>query len=518
MSTETIPACPLALTPADLSAWRDRALALDEAQRIEAHLANCSGCRARLAEYETIATGLRAIRVPDPLGGYGHSPRLQPHRAKGIRGGLPRLRLLGGMGALAAALLVALAFAQVFTSFGRHVSGLRTPTPTALSALQLAWKPATFPSGFAYDAGYPNLSIAPTDGNIAYACVLIPSGHGLAAQVWRTSDRGLGWTHVFSGLAPADANTCTVYADALDSRIAVVSAAWAFRTAPPSPNQSTSYATLDGGATWRQLAGHTLVTQPATVGSATYAIVRTQPGVGMGELVQMDLEVSRDDMKTWTPIDQAITAAKYTLRLAGLDPALRSFWLNRPLGELLVEASDPDQGNFHLWSSKDGGQHWHKLAPVNGTDFAVQAGDRGPSWGICAMRFDTATNQQTSALVCSTDGGQTWGERPPLILPFDNQAGKNPGPTTAYAYPYAIAADGAILATAARAQLPDGSLQGYTLYRLVPGATQWQSLGPIPEMQVIYASAPANGLLWALPGSWSVNGVLTGRVYTVGYP
>ena len=70
----------------------------------------------------------------------------------------------------------------------------------------------------------------------------------------------------------------------------------------------------------------------------------------------------------------------------------------------------------------------------------------------------------------------------------------------------------------ARAQIPDGSLQGYTLYRVTPGATQWQSLGPMPEMQVIYASAPVNELLWALPGSWSVNGVPTGHVYTVTYP
>jgi Putative zinc-finger len=495
MSVESIPACPLALTPADLSAWRDGVLDRGEAQRIEAHLVGCAGCRERLEEYEAIAAGLRAIRVLDPIEGYGRNPRLQPQRTQRIRLGLPCRRLLGGIGALAAALLVALAFAQVFSSFGRHVTALRTPvpsvtpssTPTALPTLTLPWKPATFPPGFTYSAAYPNLSIVPTDGLVAYACVLSPRGQGLIPHLWQTRDRGLGWTQVFSGqVVRVETNTCTMYADAFNPQVAVVSAAWAFHTAPPSPNGSTSYTTFDGGSTWHQLAGNELVTQPATVGSATYAILRVPTGDAAGPLVQTDLAVSRDNMKTWTPIDQAITAAKY---------AIKSFWLNRATGELLVEASDPDQGNLHLWSSMDSGQYWRELAPVSSTGFVVQVGDRGPSWDVCTLRTDAAINGQTSALACSTDGSQRWGERPLLVLPFDNQGGKNPGLTTYPAFPVAIAADGAILAIGVRALLPAGCFQGYTLYRLVPGATQWQSLGPLPWHELISASAPDNGLL-----------------------
>ncbi|HEV2461991.1 MAG TPA: hypothetical protein VGS80_26865, partial [Ktedonobacterales bacterium] len=119
---------------------------------------------------------------------------------------------------------------------------------------------------------------------------------------------------------------------------------------------------------------------------------------------------------------------------------------------------------------------------------------------------------QTSALVCSTDGGQTWSERPLLMLPFDNQGGKSLGPTTAPAYPNAIADDGAIFATAASAQLPDSTFVGCTLYRLVPGATEWQSLGPAPAFQAYYASAPANGLLWEIRSD--TTSASTDRLYT----
>jgi hypothetical protein len=42
----------------------------------------------------------------------------------------------------------------------------------------------------------------------------------------------------------------------------------------------------------------------------------------------------------------------------------------------------------------------------------------------------------------------------------------------------------------------------YTLYRLTVAASsaqQWQSLGTVPELTVLYTSTPRAGVLWAVP-------------------
>jgi len=128
MSTDTVPGCILEFSVATLSAWRDGALLPAEAQRLQAHIPDCAACRERLAEYDTIAYGLAAVRVPEPVGGYGRSPRaiLAAHRE---HNGRHPLRLAGGLGALAAVVLLTLLFAQLFRSMG----GRMTPTATATS-------------------------------------------------------------------------------------------------------------------------------------------------------------------------------------------------------------------------------------------------------------------------------------------------------------------------------------------------------------------------------------------------
>jgi streptogramin lyase len=131
MSKETIAGCALHLRVDLLSAWRDHALPEAEERRIATHVASCPACRHRLSEYDAMAHVLKTLRVPEPVAGYGHNPRLSPARPE-MRQAL-RLRLVPppGLGALAAVLLLTLLAAALFTSFGsRHPGPVIKPTPT----------------------------------------------------------------------------------------------------------------------------------------------------------------------------------------------------------------------------------------------------------------------------------------------------------------------------------------------------------------------------------------------------
>lgn len=128
MNADTILGCALALSPAVLSAWRDDALPGAEAARVAAHIPTCAACQVRLADYDELARGLAAIRVPEPVGGYGRNPRTRAGNI-GNRGRGPKL--VGGLGALAAVALLALAFAQVFHVFGQRTGTTATKTPIA---------------------------------------------------------------------------------------------------------------------------------------------------------------------------------------------------------------------------------------------------------------------------------------------------------------------------------------------------------------------------------------------------
>src|SRR6185312_182555 len=63
---QTTPTCALGLTSADLSAWRDEALAADETTRIGAHSESCPACQQRLRGFALVAATLQAQQVPAP--------------------------------------------------------------------------------------------------------------------------------------------------------------------------------------------------------------------------------------------------------------------------------------------------------------------------------------------------------------------------------------------------------------------------------------------------------------------
>lgn len=140
MSISPTQRCPIGISDETLSAWRDAALDARETERLRIHAAECSSCRARLDEYETLGAALRSERAPEP------DERLWIELSERISGGrqssqwhvpiysTPR-RVFGGIGAVAAVLLLALGFAALHGLIGSNgPSAAPTVSATATSA------------------------------------------------------------------------------------------------------------------------------------------------------------------------------------------------------------------------------------------------------------------------------------------------------------------------------------------------------------------------------------------------
>jgi photosystem II stability/assembly factor-like uncharacterized protein len=149
MSTDRIPACAEQRTASTLSAWRDGLLAAADARRLEQHIAACAACRARLADYDALAAGLRTLQVPAPVGGYGRNPRLWPSSRRSTPPAFRRSpasrphSVLPGLGALAAAFLVVVLTLVLFVprlgQLGAHPEGTKsTSTRTPVAPTQSA--------------------------------------------------------------------------------------------------------------------------------------------------------------------------------------------------------------------------------------------------------------------------------------------------------------------------------------------------------------------------------------------
>src|SRR5690242_9830655 len=111
--------CPLGISPATIAAWRDGALSGDEAARIAAHVSGCEACRREIALYESLDNALRRQPVPQSDGRLWQAVRAGMTSAHGPRN--PRRtvrRVAGATSALAAVLLLALGFAQLFQARG----------------------------------------------------------------------------------------------------------------------------------------------------------------------------------------------------------------------------------------------------------------------------------------------------------------------------------------------------------------------------------------------------------------
>jgi photosystem II stability/assembly factor-like uncharacterized protein len=489
MSAQTHARCTLSISDETLSALRDELLSEDEAERLQAHAATCAACRERIESFERIGAALRRQRLAGPSARLWADVRaaiIRGERTRASRGivRLPwRMRDAApgspwrGMGGLAAALVVALLFGLLLhgvlvgrsgkttqvrpTATTQIPTATATPIPTATSMPPLrgeppAWRQYSLPQGYSLYFPTSTLTVAPSDGNVAYMC----DGGGeraspQLARVLVTHDRGAHWSQV-SDVATGGTCNQTFIVDQIDPNVLVAGS-----------DQSMSLST-DGGASWRPFSAHLHVSSVGPLlwsgGGTAHAILGTQDATGE----TLHFAVSTDGLRTWRNIDSGISTDPST------GDTLRQFWVNPVNGHLLAATF------YAYWQSTDAGQTWSRVTLLPGdapVDLVVQQPAGASDWHIC------------SPTVCTTDGGRTWTALPQLVPPLAD--GSNPGE-------FALAIT------------PNSSLLAYTtspneLYSLAPGGTRWEDLGPLPmisqaDSYAAYAPAPGTtGTLWALP-------------------
>ncbi len=154
MSTQTPPACADGIRAATLSAWRDDRLSPARASRLVVHLAQCAACQARLAAYDALAQRLRAQTVPGPDARLRRTLRARIarfERTAAQRWPRPLLlapqvrRLLGAVGAIAAALLLVAGFARLLGATRFCAPPASQPPPRRSTGTPPRCRPASAP-------------------------------------------------------------------------------------------------------------------------------------------------------------------------------------------------------------------------------------------------------------------------------------------------------------------------------------------------------------------------------------
>jgi len=371
------------------------------------------------------------------------------------------------------------------------------PTPTLTPPRRLAWQAhqppiAAGPAGQNFGAGF---AFTQSDGNTAYLCIVISGTSPGHAQVWATHDRAAHWARVSDVVSAGPIQTCYLVMDDLQPTtvVAVLCAKVEFTYCSGPAN----YLTRDGGVTWTLVSG-TLphFAQLATLNGVTYALTRTPPHSHCSDCAEA-LSISRDGMRSWTQMGPSLQVSQ--------------FWLKPDTGELLAATTSGYATGSLLWTSADSGQHWTAAQDPSVIGYLVQAPTPGLPWHACGItvRATSAQPAPASILQCSADGGRTW----------TNSGGPYIDPSVGF--PLAIADDGSVLAQ----WHISGTQDAWELRRLPPGATTWQSLGPLPPVggavfagTLIYVAGTAGGVLWTNPLPYNTYGDPQGRLYTTSYP
>jgi hypothetical protein len=504
MSTDTTLQCALGVGDRTLSDFRSDGLTPEHMKHLQTHVARCAACQARLDAFEAMAQALRAQPGPNDHARLWRnvqtsiaaaSAQIAARHARGGSAGSQRsVRFWTAFGSIAAVVALAVGFVAVFASYGGKQATMTKPaTPNVIHSGSLAWRQVTVPEGFPStdqaneSATHTIATIAQSDGNTAYACQA--SRQKLPApRIWATHNAGESWSVVTpTGLA-ADVGGCRLWIDSNNSMALIV----AFfpvlgPQTPASPDHWVHYASFDGGATWTKpagLQGGMVISLLASAHGEIYVLgSSTLPGS------TQRVYVSRDQMETWTPIDEGLPEVPANRSIT--QEAGKSYWMwvNPQSGEVLVESVAGT-----LWTTRDDGAHWTKLAYSN--SFALDnvpqlsvAWTASPHFTICTV-FLLGPNRVEIRLTCTVDDGKTWKERP--ILPGLNLG--NVGP------------DGSIYAIASP-PISGNETGDAEIYRLSPNSASlidWQSLGAIPGTQNAYGyqSAPAGNrtVFWAFMG------------------
>ncbi|HKS69274.1 MAG TPA: sialidase family protein [Ktedonobacterales bacterium] len=360
-----------------------------------------------------------------------------------------------------------------------------SPTATRPALSHLDWQPMNMPpqaSVTPYTLGF-----APSDGDVVYACTVDAHASSQQLHLWITRDRSAHWTHLTDLTVHAGSTTCGITVDEWQPMTAVVAVNWAPMGASPEVSSFASYATLDGGTSWRQLTGpHPyIVRQLATMAGVTYAELSILPASGEVD----EIASSADGLRTWQPLPQT--------QSFGVGEDSSGFWLDPKNGALLVEGMTA--AGVVLWRSDDRGTHWTALStPASLTDPSVTVVVQMPqagTWHLCIATSPDNGRTPSNSLTCSLDGGETWTPRPGLSVAFSNSV---KGTFYATAAMFALDDAGAVLATIT---LPDvtNSTLGTSFYRLSPQARQWQRIGGFSgeAFPVGMYPTPSGEVLWA---------------------
>lgn len=424
---------------------------------------------------------------------------------------VPRRPLLGAVATLAAVALLAVGCAN---SFGRDMGPL---APAVVS-----WQAVALPShlGFTY---LHSFAIAASNGAVAYTCVTprdiygtpVPGVSGGLTQVWVTHNRGVSWSRVTNlPTARTDITGCAIVVDDANPAAALAFATW--QPVPLTDSTTATFATADGGLTWRRLADQEgfETNQLVSWGGTTYTLRCCIPV----SVPNFGLFASTDRMRTWHRIDSA---------LARTGQVFLEFWVQPETGGLFEVGRDMSHDLDYLWASADGGQHWAELPTPVASLFIAQGPAAGRSWRICGAHntaSDTTYGQIVTPdhLFCSADGGHSWTPRPVLTPTAAEVQAAHAAPATTGAlqirgiFPTAITTDGDVL-------MADTLAGAETLYRLAATGDRWQSLGGLPRGAdfALYAAGSGPGVLWGLLSSEADSGTIVdpeGKTFTAAYP
>jgi len=337
-----------------------------------------------------------------------------------------------------------------------------------------AWSQVALPSGFGIQFHVSDIGVAPSNGDIAYACTTTLSQPS-QTEVVVTHDGGASWGPIRH--VSADSVACAFAT--VDAQIPTTALIYG------SPNpMGTGALTRDGGSIWQPYTISTIaqagISSLSTANGSTYAILNSPSGNG----TSISLAVSRDSMRTWQPISVPSGST-------GSD--ILNFW-GPVAGSMLAETGT--NGSAALWHSSDGGAHWAGVPLPAATASWIEAapGPQPGSWQIY-VEYDYLH------IAYSTDEGTRW-----TVLP---DLGSGVGPQLS-----GIGKDGAILAVV--------NSSNPTLFRFIPGTTRWQSLGVLPKsaVTITYASTPSGGILWAFPAEsdGAAGAGPANAVYSASYP
>lgn len=476
--------CPENVTSKTLSAWSDGGLPEVEAARLRAHVESCATCQERMRAYSGVRRLMSGQRIPPaPPVDIAAVRAGQRPRSATIQTGqrrTARRTLWGGLGAAVAAALLIAAFSQVFARLN-HISPTTTVTPARTAtpaAARLTWAERTIPPGLTLTNGGLSYAFSPADEQAAWICT--PASDG-SFTIWATTNQARSWRiagHLTQRLTSARLLGCELTPDSANPHVLALTFDWGCGAC--GTLRSGTYISGDSGATWRAMPGDLGISSLATIGGRTYALIHDTATVS----VATSLLLSDNGLTSWRTAGPSVAPTNsYYL------------WPNLATGALLL-----GDGSNHLWLTENGGASWTEIMLSRNIQVNLGEGTWLPTLGVWRICGQQQRADPTSApILCTTDLGKTWTSQPNLTQTITCQnCNKGGGPlvTQQGCFTMAMTPDGSLYSWCQpTATVTQGQTAIWNLYRLAPGAAQWESLGAPPSSVSHPFATPQPGTL-----------------------